>query len=247
LDGDFLRPGRIQATDGTGTFTLLVSQFCRLLTMLTRLPVTKTACSVIIEKHPREESTDRDCVSQKFKNSKPHFHTTAAPALNGQADSNAAEARVRQLIANGKSKVALDGAKEIHKAQGTAASEALLVDAYAARIRSLLGQSLAVEAKALIDLVRDRYPSARERLEELTASAAARAGTLDELVGPLNDPAITQERRSAIEHAIQRHVCDLAALARCAALAPEDSLRKAACALERAFLAVTTGPVADVC
>src|SRR5207244_3527290 len=76
-------------------------------------------------------------------------------------------------------------------------------------------------------------------------SAAARAGTLDELVGPLNDPAITHERRSAIENAIQRHVRDLAALARCAALAPEDSLRKAACALERAFLAVTTGPVAD--
>jgi len=165
--------------------------------------------------------------------------------LNGQADSKAAEASVRQLIANGKSKVALDGAKGIHKAQGTAASEALLVDAYAARIRSLLGQSLAVEAKALIDLVRDRYPSARERLEELTASAAARAGTLDELVGPLNDPAITHERRSAIENAIQRHVRDLAALARCAALAPEDSLRKAACALERVFLAVTSGPVAD--
>ncbi|PYT21984.1 MAG: hypothetical protein DMG57_36870 [Acidobacteria bacterium] len=144
-------------------------------------------------------------------------------------------------------KVALDGAKGIHKAQGTAASEALLVDAYAARIRSLLGQGLAVEAKALIDLVRDRYPSARERLEELTASAVARAGTLDELVGPLNDPAISHERRAAIEHAIQRDVRDLAALAECAALAPEDSMRKAACALERAFLAVTTGPVADVC
>src|SRR5439155_1569919 len=94
---------------------------------------------------------------QKFKHSKPHFHSPAAPALNGQADSKAAEASVRQLIANGKSKVALDGAKGIHKAQGTAASEALLVDAYAARIRSLLGQGLAVEAKALIDLVRDAF------------------------------------------------------------------------------------------
>ena len=154
---------------------------------------------MIIGKHPREESTGWDCVSQKFKNSKAHFQTAAAPAVNGQADSGVAEASVRQLIANGKSKVALDSAKEIHKAQGTAASEALLVDAYAARIRSLLGQNLATEAKALVDLVRDRYPSARERLEELTASAAARAGTLDELVAPLSDPGITHERRAAIE------------------------------------------------
>src|SRR5260370_41013741 len=85
-----------------------------------RAPVTNPARSMIIGKHPREESTGPDCVSQRFKNSKPHFHTAAAPALNGQADSGAAEASVRQLIANGKSKVALDGAKEIHKAQGTA-------------------------------------------------------------------------------------------------------------------------------
>jgi hypothetical protein len=51
---------------------------------------------------------------------------------SGAALSAGAEASVRQLIANGKYKVAVETAKEIHKAQSTAASEALLLDAYAA-------------------------------------------------------------------------------------------------------------------
>ena len=75
---------------------------------------------------------------------------------SGAALSAGAEASVRQLIANGKYKVAVETAKEIHKAQSTAASEALLVDAYAARIQSLIQQNLALEAKALVDLVRSR-------------------------------------------------------------------------------------------
>ena len=64
----------------------------------------------------------------------------AAPALNGPDLSAGAEASVRQLIANGRHKAAVENAKEIHKAQATAASEALLVDAYAARIQSLIDQ-----------------------------------------------------------------------------------------------------------
>lgn len=168
-----------------------------------------------------------------------------APALNSQASSAAAEASVQQLIANGKHKAALERAKEIHKAQGTDASEALLVDAYTARIESLMRQNLAVEAKALIELVRDRYPFARTRLDELTARAAARAGALDEMVQTLNDPSLTAERRAATEHAIQKEVCDLAALSECAALSPEDPLRQAASALHQAFIAVTSGPVAE--
>ncbi len=150
---------------------------------------------------------------------------------------------VRQLIANGKQKVALEKAKEIHKAQHSAASEALLVDAYAARISSLMQQNLTVEAKSLLELARERYPSHRERLDQLTAPAMARAGNLAELVQPLSDPATTSERRMAIEQALQQELWDLGALAECGALPPDDPLRKAASALHRAFLAVTNGPV----
>jgi hypothetical protein len=157
----------------------------------------------------------------------------------------AVETSVRQLIANGKSKTALDRAKDLHKAHGTATTEALLLDAYAARIQALMQQGMAVEAKSLIDLVQERYPSSRARLEALSLSAAARTGTLEELVEPLNDPQLSAELRAAVDRAIQNDVHDLAALAACAALPPEHPLRKEASALHEAFIAVTTGPVAE--
>jgi hypothetical protein len=147
-------------------------------------------------------------------------------------------------MANGKPKVALEAAKELHKAQRTAASEALLVDAYAARIQSLVDQNLTVEAKALLDLVRERYPSARNRLSERNGSMGTHAARLEELVRPLNDPELGADRRAAIEAAVAREP-DLAALAECASLPPEHPLRQAASALHRAFLAATGGPVGD--
>ena len=66
----------------------------------------------------------------------------------------AEETSIRQLLANGKSKTALDRAKDLYKALGSAASEALLIDAYAGRIQALLDQNLPLEAKSLIELVR---------------------------------------------------------------------------------------------
>ena len=102
---------------------------------------------------------------------RPSSGAAVAGALPQSPPDAGAEASVRQLIANGKYKVAVETAKEIHKAQATAASEALLVDAYAARIQSLFDQNLGVEAKALLELVRERYPSARERLNGRNGSA----------------------------------------------------------------------------
>ena len=128
---------------------------------------------------------------------------------NGQAF----EASVRQLIANGKFRNALESAKEFHKVQRTSASESLLLDAYAARIQSLLDQNLAPEAKSLLDLVRERFPSARERLDTAVAAVSARAGDLAGLLQPLNDPEINSERRTSIEKIIQTQVTDITALA----------------------------------
>jgi molecular chaperone GrpE (heat shock protein) len=61
--------------------------------------------------------------------------------------------RVEQLIAGAKSGLAVDFAKDVHKRRQSAASEALLLDAYGARILSLLERSLDREAKALMELV----------------------------------------------------------------------------------------------
>ncbi|MGA2773511.1 MAG: hypothetical protein ABSG26_22135 [Bryobacteraceae bacterium] len=184
-------------------------------------------------------------MSYRFEKNRPSPGAAARPALNGRALGAGAEASVRQLIANGKPKAAVEAAKEIHKAQATAASEALLVDAYAARIQSLIDRNLAAEAKAMLELVRDRYPSARERLNGRRGFGAIDSGRLEELVRPLNDPEISAERRAAIEAAIAREAGDLAALAECAVLPSEHALRQAASALQRAFLAATGGPIGE--
>jgi hypothetical protein len=152
---------------------------------------------------------------------------------------------VRSLLARGKTKPAVELAKQIHKRSDTPASEALLVDAYAARIQSLLKQGLTTEAEALLGLVRERYPSAKGKLADIGVVVAASQGSLDDLVRPLNDPAVPEERRATIENAIKRQVDDLSALAQCAALAPEHPLRAGALALEKALVAVTSGPVVE--
>ena len=155
------------------------------------------------------------------------------------------ETSIRQLIANGKSKAALDSAKEFHKKAGTADSEVLLIDAYLGRIQALSNQNLALEAKSLSALVRERFPSAKERLDALGASVATQGGDIDELVKPLNDPELSAERRASIEQTLQNRVTDLASLARCEALPAEHGLRMAAAAIDHAFNSVTSGPVTD--
>jgi hypothetical protein len=153
--------------------------------------------------------------------------------------------RVEQLIAGARSGPAVDFAKDVHKRRQSAASEALLLDAYGARISSLLERSLDKEAKAIMDLVLERYPSARQRSEAWNAAFAARRGDLDALLEPLNDPGLPPDKHAAIAALVRRDVVDLRALAECRALAAEHPLRTAAAALHKAFEAVTSGPVTD--
>jgi hypothetical protein len=121
----------------------------------------------------------------------------------------------------------------------------LLDDAYAERIRALLRRNLMIEAQSLLDMVRQRYPASRARLAELTPRVEAKPLSLDDLVRPLNDPDLAAEQRAAIDRRLQQEVWDLAALANCDALPLDHELRKAAAALERALVAVTSGPVTD--
>src|SRR5271167_2983792 len=72
--------------------------------------------------------------------------------------------RVRQLIAGRHSKSAVDLAKALHKSCGTAESEVLLLYAYQCRMEGLLELGMAIEAKALLQLVSERFPASRLRL-----------------------------------------------------------------------------------
>ncbi len=167
------------------------------------------------------------------------------PTSTSTDSGGACEVSVRQLIADGKSRTALENAKQFHKAQSTPASECLLLDAYTARIQSLIDHDLRPEAKALLDLVRERFPSAGARLEGLAAAASARGGEVGGLLQPLNDPQLSADHRAVIEQIVQTQVLDLGVLADCATLPAEHSLRQAARALDAAFILVTSGAVTD--
>ncbi|MGA2170788.1 MAG: hypothetical protein ABSG62_21590 [Terracidiphilus sp.] len=153
--------------------------------------------------------------------------------------------RVRELIADRHSKSALQHAKALYKHCSTAESEALLVDAYKARIDDLLRLGMIVEAKTLLGIVRERFPSALSRLTGLGREICAQDGKLEEVVAPLADRELPAEVRDRIETFIRQRIWDLPALGSVSSLPPEHTLRTAASALAAVFQAVTTGPVED--
>jgi hypothetical protein len=118
-------------------------------------------------------------------------------------------AKVARLIASGDTSAAVEAAKKIHKRVKNAASEALLVDAYIARIPALIERKLEVEARNLMEHVRDRYPASRERLKEIKPLFSVRKAELDALLQPLNDPSLSEEKRATIYKTITYQVGDL--------------------------------------
>lgn len=153
-------------------------------------------------------------------------------------------AAVRQLIAQGKSKPALERAKEHHKRTATADSEALLVEAYLARTRALLENGMREEARAMADLILERYPAARARRVEIDLLFATH-GSLEELVRPLAAPETPPPARAAIEEALRRTLTDPAALAACPALPEDHPLRRGAAAVAAALELATRRPARD--
>src|SRR5437016_7175126 len=119
------------------------------------------------------------------------------------------EAEVRSLLARGKTKAAVELAKEIHKSCGRPESEALLVDAYAARIRSLQEAGLKKEAKELFELARERYSGSAARLAHADVLVKASDGDLEALLRSLSDPALPAETWKAIQKFVKEDVSDL--------------------------------------
>jgi len=149
------------------------------------------------------------------------------------------------LIAKGKVKKAVNMAKQYHKNLGTKESEAILVEAYVARILEMTEKGLTVEADTLLDLVRKRYHLPDQRLAEINAATAAREGIKDAFLAPLNDPSIPTEQQAAIRKVIKRELVDLNILTACKTLSPDHPLKVEAAAVSRAFEAVTSRPVDD--
>src|ERR1039457_1688846 len=98
---------------------------------LCRRPLLTRLTNHVSSYHP--QTPPRTClVRYNFLTLERKFRASAvSPERSGIAT------KIGQLIVDGKSKTALDNAKEFHKEQGSAESEILLIDAYLARIRAL--------------------------------------------------------------------------------------------------------------
>ena len=138
----------------------------------------------------------------------------------------------------------MDIAKQVHKRLGNAASEALLVDAYMARIRSLAERNLDAEARALQGLVNRATRRRANVCGRSAASLKARSGEIEPCWNCWRTRPWPAEKRAAIETAIRGAAGDPERISRCAVLPPEHPLRVAAGAVAQALEAATTGPVA---
>lgn len=167
----------------------------------------------------------------------------AVPASAG----GLAQARdaVGALIASGKQKSALDLAKDIVKKFPGSEAEALLLDAYCARIEGMLAKDMAQEALALLKVAEARFPNESARFAPLRSCGSARGGDLGGLLRPLADSDLSPERRAEIEAVIAAELTDLDALASCPALPEAHALRRAAAEIAAAFKKATSGPVTD--
>ena len=150
---------------------------------------------------------------------------------------------IRQAIARQSFKTALDRAKTLHKQSATSESQAVLLEAYTARVQGMIAKNLLAEAQALAELVLGRFPEAAGAMEELLGTLAAKTGDLSRLLAPLAESPSPREWPQSIKDTIRRNVSDPAAIANCEALPPSHPLRVAAAALVQALAAVTSGPV----
>ena len=152
---------------------------------------------------------------------------------------------VRQLLESGGHKAALSEAKALHKAQDSEESQALLEEAYLARIRGMRDAGMIEEAQALISVAKEKYPNLAGRLQADSAAIQARSGDWASILAPLGNGSASREQRAAVENIVRAEAGDPSEIADCTALPADHPLRRGAAAVARALEAVTTRPVED--
>jgi hypothetical protein len=172
-------------------------------------------------------------------------HTDRPSAETPQAVISLSTDEINRLISKGKAKTAVTRAKLNYKSLGTDESKMILVNAYAGRIREMISKGFLVEAKTLLELIRERYNCPDLLLDELHGLLAIHEGRVAELVRPLDDPNISPERRTTIERIIKNELVDLNLLAQSNTIAADHPLKTGAEAVIAAFAKVSAGSVPD--
>jgi len=145
------------------------------------------------------------------------------------------------LIANGKSRDAVEAAKQYLKHTPGPEAQALAVKAYTARIEALQTSGMHREAQALGALVSERFPAHQTPVAMLMRQSEVSAGNFDALLAEL----VTADapRRRELEAILARGLTDPAVLAESPVLPADYPLQRMARAVLDALTAVTTGPL----
>ena len=135
-------------------------------------------------------------------------------------------AQVRQLIANGKFGHAVDIAKQVHKRVRNAASEALLVEAYAARIKLADRAEPGRGSEGAAESGAGGPPFVARPVARRGRRAGSRGRGVEGLMELLADPSLPAEKRAATEVRIRDEAGDPARIARCEALPADHRLAR---------------------
>jgi hypothetical protein len=155
----------------------------------------------------------------------------------------ARRAHVEALLVRGQIRAAVEAAKQFLKQAPGPEAEALVVDAYQARIQALLTSGMYQEARALAVLVGERFPASRGQVAPFIRQSEVATGNLEPLLTELSTA--TPARRRELEAILTRAVHDPALLADSTALPGDHPLKRMATAVRDLFTAVTTGPLPD--
>lgn len=152
-------------------------------------------------------------------------------------------ARVESLLAGGKTRDAVEAAKQFLKQTPGPEAEALLVTAYQARIQALLASGMHKEAQALGTLVSERFPAYKARVTPLMRQSEVSAGNFQALLTELSTA--DEPRRRELEAILSRGLIDPTILADSPALPADHPLKRTARVVNDLFTAVTTGPLPE--
>lgn len=156
---------------------------------------------------------------------------------------NEEQARIEALLLDGKTRDAVEAAKQLLKRAPSVEVEALVVKAYQARMQALAASGMHKEAQALGALVKERFPGHQAAIIPLLQHSEAVAGNFAALLGELLHA--SPERRREIDALLTRGLTDPAMLADSPVLPADHPLKRMARVVSDLFTAVTTGPLPE--
>lgn len=165
--------------------------------------------------------------------------------LKEHADPAAVEDEIKEDISGSKLRVAIEKAKEYHKAKADERSEKILTVCYYARIRNMIDNGMVCEVRELLRVLEGKLRVKDQEFTDLRWRLSLLNNDYDTILKLLDNPALDRQQRLHLETMLRQSVFDVSQIADSAVLSDHHPLRRAARCIQDVFGKVTTGPVSD--